>query len=438
MSNHSLSRRQFVRSVAASAALGPMILGKSSLRAAPSERITLGFIGVGTMGGHHHVNALLGQKDVQVVAVCDVVAQLRNHFKNVVEKRYADEQSKGTFKGCQAYNDFRELLGRSDIDAVVIATPDHWHAIPCIAAAKVKKDIYCEKPLTHSIVEGRRIVEAVAKNQVVFQTGSQQRSEFGGHFRRAAELVRNGVIGKLHTVHIGVSGPPIKCELPEQPTPDGTDWHLWLGPAPERGYHAELCPTEVNRGFPAWRRYREYAGGGLADMGAHHFDIAQWAMDMDASGPVKIEPPASGNSGLRFTYATGVVMIHGYPGEADQKFRGQHRDCIFEGSSGTIYVSRGGIKSAPEGLLKTVLPDSAWKPYPSSNHHRNWLDCIKSRKDCICTAEIGHRTATICHLGAIGYDLRRTLAWDPSKERFDDLEANKRLHYEMRGPWKIS
>jgi predicted dehydrogenase len=420
----------------AAAALAPTIFAKSALRAAPSERITLGFIGVGTMG-RGHVGRFMNHPDVQVVAICDVVAERRDNAKEMVEKRYAEAKEKGTFKGCRVFNDFRELLARSDIDAVCIATPDHWHVIPCIEAANAKKDIYCEKPLTHSIVEGRKIVEAVAKNKVVFQTGSQQRSEFGGHFRRAAELVRNGAIGKVHTIHIGVGGPPVKCDLPEQPKPEGTDWNLWLGPAPERGYNEVLCPKGVHRHFPAWRNYREYAGGGLADMGAHHFDIAQWALGMDDGGPVKVEPPEKGTNGLKFIYANGVVMIHGYPGEDNQKFRGQHRDCIFEGSEGTIYVSRGGIKSNPESVLKRVDLVNAWKPYPSNDHHRNWLDCIKSRKDCICTAEIGHRTATICHLGAIGYDLRRPLKWDPAKERFDDAEANARLYYEMRAPWKL-
>jgi predicted dehydrogenase len=170
------------------------------------------------------------------------------------------------------------LLARKDIDAVVIATPDHWHALACVRAAQVKKDIYCEKPLTHRIAQGRKIVEAVRSNDVVFQTGSQQRSEFGGKFRTAVEYVRNGRIGKVKTVRIGVGGPPIACDLPTQSIPEGTDWNLWLGPAAERGYHEELCPKGVHKHFPAWRRYKEFGGGAIADMGAHHFDIAQWAL----------------------------------------------------------------------------------------------------------------------------------------------------------------
>lgn len=189
-----------------------------------------------------------------------------------------------------------------------------------------------------------------------------------------------------------------------------------------------LCPKGIHRHFPAWRNYKEYAGGGLADMGAHHFDIAQWALDMDASGPVKIEPPedAKKTTGLRFVYANGVEMFHG--GEAD---------CVFVGSEGTIRASRGKIESDPADLVKQPIGEKEWHCYPSNNHRRNWLDCVKSRKQPICTAEIGHRSATICHLANIGYWLRKPLTWDAAKERFvEDDAANKLLVREPRGPWK--
>jgi predicted dehydrogenase len=435
MQPRAYSRRRFL-ATASAAAIAPAILHATPPRPPPSERINLGFIGVGIMG-RGHLGRFLGQRDVQVIAVCDVVAARRDHCKQMVENRYAEATKQGTYKGCRAYNDFRDLLAHKDIDAVVISTPDHWHAIPCIRAAEAKKDIYCEKPLTHGIEEGRKIVEAVAKHQVIFQTGSQQRSEFGGLFRKAVELVRNGAIGKVHTIHIGVGGPPVRCDLPGQDTPFGTNWDLWLGPAPPRAFNDILCPRGNHNHFPAWRNYREYAGGGLADMGAHHFDIAQWALNMDAAGPVRVEPPATGNAGLKFTYANGVVMIHGYPGEDDLKFKGLPRDCIFEGSDGMVAVSRGAIKTTPAELVNRKFSETDFRCYPSNDHHRNWLDCIKTRKECICPAEAGHRTATICHLGAIGYDLRRTLTWDPAKERFDDEEANRRLRLEARGDWRL-
>jgi predicted dehydrogenase len=428
-----LTRRQFIRSATAAGVAGPLLLASTaSLRAAANDRINLGFIGVGTQGGGH-VRGFLGRGDVQIVAICDVVKDLREFHAKRVEEHYAKNKKDGNYKGCKRYTDFRELLEHKGLDAVLIATPDHWHAIGCIKAAKAKKDIYCEKPLTHSIVQGRKIVEAVTQNKVIFQTGSQQRSEFGGHFRKAVEYVRSGRLGKLKTIHIGdgVGDPPIACNLPDQPTPKGTDWKMWLGPAPKRGYHAALCPTAVKRGFPDWRRYLEYSGGYLADMGAHHFDIAQWALDMDGSGPVKIEPPKDKTEkrGLRFVYASGVAMIHAATGTPD---------CSFFGTDGIINATREGISSKPESLLKEPIGEKDYHVYPASSHHANWIECIKSRKDTICTAEIGHRSATICHLANIGYQLRRNLVWDPDKERFvNDDEANKLLNHAMREPWKL-
>jgi predicted dehydrogenase len=423
----SLSRRTFLKSTAALAA--PTIV-TSAIRGekAPSRKITLGFIGIGAMG-RFHLNGLVQSPDVKVLAVSDVVEERRASAKKTVEDHYAKDKSKGGYKGCDAYNDFRDLLKRRDIDAVVIATPDHWHAIPCVMAAEAKKDIYCEKPLTLAIAQGRKIVDAVAKNKIVFQTGSQQRSEFGGLFHKAAEYIRNGRIGKVKTIRIGVGGPSIPCNLKEEKAPKGTDWKLWLGPAPFRGYNAVLCPKGVHWHFPGWRNFTEYAGGALADMGAHHFDIAQWALDMDGSGPVKIEPPADKKAitGLKFTYANGVVMFHGGPS-----------GCTFEGTEGTIYVDRGVLTSKPAGILKEALGDKAIRLYHATNHRKNWLECIRNRKATICSAEVGHRSATICHLGNIGYQLRRTLKWDPAKETFvDDAAANKLVDRALSAPWKL-
>jgi predicted dehydrogenase len=419
-----VTRRQFVRTVAAGAVAAPFLHTPLWADRGANDRITLGFIGVGTQN-RGHLRSFLGNADVQVVAVCDVVAERRDDAKRIAEERYGKE-SKGDYKGCTAYGDFRELLARKDIDAVVIATPDHWHAIPCILAARAGKHIYCEKPLTHNVAEGRRIVDEVAKANIIFQTGSQQRSEFGGRFRTAVELVRNGRIGKVHTIHIGIGDPAIPCDLPEEPVPAGTDWDFWLGPAPKRGYNSVLCPRGVHRHFPLWRNFQEYAGGGVADFGAHHYDIAQWALDMDNSGPVKVEPPErDAKRGLKLTYANGVVMHHG-----------GRVDCQFEGTDGVIKVSRGSLVVEPEKLLKEPLSEGAWRAYPSNDHRKNWVQCVKGRKPTICPAEVGHRTATVCHLTNIGYRLRRPLHWDPAMERFiGDEEANKLLSREPREPW---
>jgi predicted dehydrogenase len=428
-----LSRRSFLSAAAAA----PLVLSRAAAGDKPSEKLTLGFIGVGTMG-RGHLGGFLGNSAVEVVAVCDVVKERLDSAAEMVEKRYADRTKSGTFKGAKAYTDFRKLLEQPGLDAVLIATPDHWHAMPCILAARAKKHIYCEKPLTHNVAEGRAIVDEVAKAKVTFQTGSQQRSEFGGRFRKAVEYVWAGRIGKLKTIRIGVGTAAVPCKLEEEETPIGTDWDAWLGPAPERGYHSDLCPKGVHKHFPAWRLYQDYAGGILADMGAHHFDIAQWALKMDGSGPVEVIPPPEKNKayGLKFVYANGVVMIHGEfeKGEDGKEVRA---DCVFEGTDGKILVSRQGISSLPDTILKEPLTDKDERVYPASNHHKNWLECIKSGKPTICTAEVGHRSATICHLGNIGYRLRKPLKWDPVKEQFDDAAANKELSREPRAKWKL-
>jgi predicted dehydrogenase len=377
--------------------------------------------------GRGHLSTFLGMPDVQVVGVCDVVNERREAAQQAVTKKYADQRGAGDFKCVTAYLDFRELLARTDLDAVVIATPDHWHALPCVQAARAGKHIYCEKPLTRTIGEGRRVVTEAARNKIVFQTGSQQRSEHGGVFRQAVELIRNGRIGQVKSVRVGVGEPAIPCDLPEQPIPYDTDWDRWLGPAPKRGYNEILCPKGVHQHFPLWRKYREFANGSLADMGAHHFDIAQWALDMDATGPTKIEPPADPKavSGLRFTYANGMEMIHGGPS-----------GCTFEGTDGTLYVDRDFVKTTPESLAKEPLGDNAKRVYHATNHKRNWIECIRNRKETICPAEVGHRSATVCLLANIGYWLGRNLEWDPKAERFvNDGEANALLDPPMREPW---
>ena len=422
-----ITRRHFL-ATSAVAACGPMLLSSPARGfAAASERIRLGFIGIGIQS-RGHLRRFVGTNDSQVVAVCDVVSERREDSKRIVEEGYAKQKDMTSYKGCAAYVDFRELLARDDIDAVVIGTPDHWHAIPAVMACRAGKDVYCEKPLSLTISEGRAMVEAARKHDRVFQTGSQQRSEFGGLFRRAVELIRNGHLGEIKSVSVGVGGPAVTCDLPTEECPSGTDWNFWNGPSPERGYNQILCPKGIHNHFPAFRNYREYAGGALADMGAHHFDIAQWALGMDNSGPVKIEPPEDkATTGLKFTYANGVVMTHG-----------GRSGCTFVGTKGTLYVDRGKIESDPANILEAKIGPDDFHVEPSDNHHRNWLDAIRSRKKPICDVEIGHRSATVCELGQIGYDLRRPLNWDPVKERFvNDDDANKLLSRPLRDPWKL-
>ncbi len=435
MNSSKSSRRSFMKktAVATGVALGfPHIVPSSALGAdgatAPSNRLTIGHIGVGKQGRGSHVGALRARRDVQILAVCDVETGRLEQSKNMVEGAYAKRAEKPSYKGCDMYGDFRELLARDDIDAVVIATPDHWHGTICVMAAKAGKDIYCEKPLTRTIAEGRALVDAVERYGRVFQTGSQQRSEYQGRFRRAAELVRCGAIGDIKSVDIGIGGPPnTSYALAPEPVPETLDWDFWQGPAPARPYNSELCPLNFD-GFPHWRYYDDYAGGSFSDFGAHHFDIAQWALGMDGTGPVEIIPPdGKDHERLTFVYANGMPMYHG--GAAN---------CVFHGTEGTILVSRGFLRSEPESILKHRLGPNDDHLDRGRGHREDWLECVRTRQRPIADAEIGHRTSTICQLGNIAYVIKRPLKWDPVAEQFvGDDEANRMVSRPARSPWRV-
>jgi predicted dehydrogenase len=421
----SLSRRQFLH--AAGLATAPFILPSRvwSAEVGPNSRINLGFIGMGKQN-RGLLGGFIGRKEVQVVAVCEVDGTRREDAKRRVDEHYS-KQNQTDYKGCAAYNDFRELLARRDIDAVVIATPDHWHAITSIAAANAGKDIYCEKPLTQSIKEARALVNAVRKNNRVFQTGSMQRSS--REFLKACELVRNGVLGKLEKIEVSVGGPPIPCDLPAEEAPAGLDWNMWLGPAPERPYNSVLSPRGVHDHFPNWRNYKEYGGGMVTDWGAHHFDIAQWALGMDDSGPVEITPPGDPKAthGVKFLYANGVPMYHT-----------NGNGIVFFGEKGKLYVNRGRFEATPESLGETELPADAVRLYKSGDHLRDWLECIRTRQKPICDVEIGARTVTVCHLANIAYLNNAHLKWDPAREQFlAGTGKTDWLDIPHRAPWSV-
>jgi predicted dehydrogenase len=425
-----ISRRAFVQGAAAAAL--PLFVPRTALsddkKAAASERLTLGFIGIGTqMRGH--LGFFLGQKDVQVLAVCDVDGNRLSDAHKRVEERYGKDQKSGEYKGCSAYRDFRDLVARKDIDAVVIATPDHWHAIPALEACKAGKDIYCEKPLTLTIHEAKALIDAVRKYNRVFQTGSQQRSEKG--FRKACELVRSGRIGKVKAVYVNVGDPSKPCDLPEEKEEPGLDWDRWLGPAPRRPYNSVLSPRGVHTHFPNWRSYREYSGGMMTDWGAHHFDIAQWGLGMDESGPVEIVPPDDPKAvkGVKYVYANGVVVIHADKDDAGKNVNG----VTFVGSDGRVFVNRGYLASDPADLSKQELGEKDVHLYESPGQQRDWLNCVRSRQKPICDVEIGARSVTVCHLGNLAYWNHRKLRWDPKDWHFvEDAEADKWLDRERR------
>jgi predicted dehydrogenase len=422
------SRRTFLQASSIAAASAPFILPSRIWAAAkgPNDRITLAFIGVGTQGAGL-LRGFLKQKGTQVVAVCDVDTTRRENAKKIVDTQYADRAGSEAYKGCDAYKDFTEIINRKDIDAVVVATPDHWHAIVVVMAADSGKDIYCEKPLSLTIHEARAMAKAVRRNDRILQTGSMQRSS--GEILKACELVRNGRIGKVQTVHVGVGAPSKWCDLPEEQMEPGLDWNQWLGPAPARPYNSILSPRGVHKHFPDWRNYREYSGGMMTDWGAHHFDIAQWGLGMDDSGPVEIIPPEDpkATSGLRYIYANGVEMVHGGEG-----------GVTFKGAEGEIFVTRGKFRATPESIAADPIPDNGIHLYKSTNHQQDFLDCVRSRKRPICDVEVGCRSVTVCHLGNLAYWNHRKLKWDPAKEQFvGDDEANKWLNPPKRSPWSV-
>ncbi len=403
--------------------------------ASPNGRVNIGVIGVGKQGLADMQRAWQFPQ-TQIVAVCDVVGSRKENAKKITNEFYAKMTNQPDYDGVKGYDDYRELLARDDIDAVLVVTPDHWHAIIAVAAAKAKKDIYCEKPISRTIAEGRAMVNAVQANKVVFQTGSQQRSEYDGKFRIAAELVRNGKLGEIQAVHVGVGDPNRPCDLPEETVPDDTNWDMWLGPAPFRPYNEILCPKGVHTHFPHWRLYREYAGGSVADFGAHHFDIAQWGLGTDDTGPVKILPPTDPEKkrGLKLIYENGIEMFHGGPG-----------GTTWVGTEGSVSVNRGWLITVPEDLREThpiADQDIHLENTGGTNrvsHMQNFLERVADRGKCICHEEIGHRTATICHLTNLAYQLRRPLEWDPVNEKFvNDDEANSLIDQPMRGDWKLS
>lgn len=433
MAGRGISRRQFLQTTAVGAA-APLIVPGSALGLAQqpsaSERITLGFIGVGTQG-RGLLGRFMSQKDAKVLAVCDVDTNRRNAARKQVEGRYAEETKAGTYKGCDVYNDFRDLLARKDIEAVVIAVPDHWHAIPVIEACKAGKDIYCEKPLSLTIHEAKLMMDTVRSHKRVFQTGSMQRSS--NEFRQACELVRNGRIGKVRTVYVNVAGPSRPCDLPEEKMEPGLDWDRWLGPAPRRPYNSVLAPRGVHKHFPDWRNYIEYSGGMMTDWGAHHFDIAQWGLGMDNSGPVEIIPPKDARAvvGVRYVYANGVEVIHA-------NGKGASRGVRFVGTDGEVNVDRGFIQSKPAELLKTTLGEKEIHLYRSPGHERDFLNCVRSRRTPICDVEIGARSVTVCHLGNLAYLHRQRLRWDPANWHFVGGEGdNKWLDRERREAYRL-
>jgi predicted dehydrogenase len=441
-----ISRRRFLRrcAITASATGLPLWWLRRELAEAaetpavrlpnPNDRPNIALIGCGGMGTGDGQNAM---RHGNVVAICDVD---RSHLENVARRYTRDGNAP------EKVTDFRKLLDRDDLHVLINSTPDHWHTLINVASAQARKDMYSQKPLTLTLDEGRQVVRAVREHQTVLQTGSQQRSD--RRFRLACELVRNGRLGKLHTVRVFVPAGLVGGPFQSSSVPDGLDWDQWLGQAPKVDYVKERCHS-------TFRWWYEYSGGPMTDWGAHHNDIARWAIGLD--GPVTVEgkaltqPVPNGFNTpsefeVAFTWANGVrhfvkTTTDDSPFGQILKPEGQRNGIRFEGTDGWLWVNRGDLQASDEAIFRTPLPEDAERFEVSSDHMANFFECVRSRKDPVASVEVGHRSAAICHLAVIAVRLGRKLDWDPATECFVGeaaAEGNALAKREMRAPYDYS
>jgi predicted dehydrogenase len=436
---YGMKRRDFLKAAGLSLMVPTIWPRRLFAQTPPSETMLLGVIGTGRQGqGDMQELIYRGlETGARVVAVCDIDTHRLEDAQWLAEKIYAAELGKGSYQGIATFHDFRELLARPDIDGVLIVSPDHWHALHGIAAAKAGKDIYLEKPLTYSIVEGRRIVEAVRQNNRILQVGSQQRSSV--YFRLACELTRNQRIGKLQSMRVWLPEDRGTGDPTEMPIPKNLDYDFWLGPALQAPFSQDRVHPQMSYERPGWLQIGQYCHGMITGWGSHMNDIAQWGNGSDDTGPVEIEVkaefPDRGLFDVHTTfhaealYADGVRLI---------METGDPPGVRFEGDKDWIFVTREEITASDPAILKQETGESEIRLYQSGNHMKNFLECMRTRKDPIAPVEVGHRSNTICILAHIAMKLQRKLRWDPQSERFiDDDEANSRLDYPHREPWTV-
>ncbi|WP_035456098.1 Gfo/Idh/MocA family protein [Algoriphagus terrigena] len=435
MSNSSFSRRKFLSASLLTTA-GLSLLSELSFASTAQplfktahERVRLGFIGVGrqAMG---LLNNFMKIPGVEVVAGADVYAIKRERFALRVQK---NQSTAGTPTSApKLYADYKELLANPEVDAVVIASPDHWHALMAIDACKAKKDIYLEKPLTFTVKEGQELVKAVRASGVVLAVGSMQRAAV--NFQTAAMHVQKGRLGKISQVlvYVGENPHPKPYDLAEEAVPAGLDWQKWLGPLPKLHFNdlldpgISLDPEKNEAAWGAWRWYKETGGGLMTDWGAHMFDIAQWGLSMDRNGPVEIIP-ASGDSPLTYKYATGTEMLL-------TKFDEARAGVKFVGENGWINVSRGNYDTSIKELQIGKEPEN----FTFGAHHIDFIDCVRKRKDPIVPVEVGHSTCTVCTIGNIAHEVGKPLKWNPMTQLFEDAEANTKLHYDYQNGYSLT
>lgn len=444
----SSTRRRFLKGATAALAM-PTIIPATAIgrgRPAPSERIQVGLFGFGTIA-QATTPGFLSDKRVQVVAVADPAVELTHYGyageltggrkvgKAYVEDYYAEKAA--GFKGCKAYEDYRELLEKESVDAVNVSTPDHWHAKMCLDATAKGAHVYGQKPLALTVSQGRAMVDAVAKAGVTWQTGSQQRSDV--YFRTACEFVRNGRIGKVHTVKVLLPGghkdwSKLAAKRDTAPVPDGFNFDLWQGPAPERAYAPALLPLQ-------WRHNFDYSGGMVTDFGAHHIDIVHWALDMDASGPSRVENISGTLPDAKALYNTATAFhfecLYGDTRMIVSDEQSSTGAIVFEGEGGkSIRVTRDSLEMTPKELRREKIGDDEIKLYESRDHVRNFVDCVYSGKPTVAPIEAAHRTITVSHLANIGIRLgKEAFDWDPKTERSTDEAVNAALTRPARAPY---
>jgi myo-inositol 2-dehydrogenase / D-chiro-inositol 1-dehydrogenase len=419
---------------------------------APSNKINIGQIGCGRIGREHDLPGTLQHDIAHLVAVCDLDSNRLKDAKILVDEYYKKKTGQDNYVNAKMYDNYHEMLANKEIDAVIISTPDHWHSQPAIEAALAGKDVYLQKPTSLTIEEGRQLSNIVQKKGIILQVGTQQRSS--PQFRIAAELVRNGRIGKLHTVRIGLPGDPSGPVAAPMPVPKNLNYDMWLGSTPNTPYTEIGVHPQVGYSRPGWLRLEQFGAGMITGWGQHHFDSAAWGMDTELTGPISVQSVAEfpksglwnvhGDFMVKAEYENGITMLTsgGYP-----------NGIRYEGTDGWIFVSRGdytasasdpvakaksnkALDASNPNILTSEIKENEIHLYKSDEHHGNWLDCIQSRKAPISPVEIGHRACSVCLISHIAMKLNRKLTWNPKIEKFvNDVEANSMLKRTQRKPY---